>query len=164
MDVQELIDREQIRDVIHRLCRGMDRVDEHLMRSSYHPGALDRHGALDGPAETFVDNLLAHNMYTAMWHGVSNILIDFQGGNLAQAETYVTAHCYQRAGSQPHGDVIVYVGRYRDRFERQNGEWRIAERVVILDWSEQRPISEAENARTFIVGRRDSSDPTYQPR
>ncbi|MWA04835.1 nuclear transport factor 2 family protein [Actinomadura sp. LD22] len=162
MDVQELIDREQIRDVINRLSRGMDRLDESLLRGSYHPGAFDRHGATDGLAEDFVNQFLANNRLTALWHGINNVLIDFHGNDAAQAESYVTAYCYQRDGSEPRGNLITYVGRYRDRLERRDDEWRITERVVILDWSEQRPIVESDIADKFVSGRRDSSDPTYQ--
>ena len=31
--------------------------------------------------------------------------------------------------------------RYRDRYRRNEGEWRIAERRVLVDWTETRPVN-----------------------
>ena len=39
MNVDDLVARERIRDVIHRYARGVDRRDYELVRSCYHPGA-----------------------------------------------------------------------------------------------------------------------------
>jgi len=34
--------------------------------------------------------------------------------------------------------VTLVGGRYIDRFEERNGEWRILARVVTMEWSEHR--------------------------
>jgi hypothetical protein len=37
--------------------------------------------------------------------------------------------------------VTLVGGRYIDRFEERNGEWRILARVVTMEWSEHRPAA-----------------------
>ena len=54
-DIGQLWDREMIRDCLYRYCRGIDRVDEALLRSAYWPDGTDTHGAYRGSASGFVD-------------------------------------------------------------------------------------------------------------
>jgi hypothetical protein len=44
---------------------------------------------------------------------------------------------------QPKGGYLEYIlaGRYLDRMERRNGEWKIAHRVVACDWNRFYPDS-----------------------
>ena len=56
--VQELLDREAIRDCLYRYCRGIDRLDEQALRSAYWEDATDRHGAYQGPASGFIQHAL----------------------------------------------------------------------------------------------------------
>jgi hypothetical protein len=51
---QELQDKAEIREVHMRYCRGIDRMDFDLVRSCYHPDAIDRHGAYEGGVEGFI--------------------------------------------------------------------------------------------------------------
>ena len=43
--IQEIIDRESIRDLVHMYCRAADRHDHELMRELYHEDAHDDHGS-----------------------------------------------------------------------------------------------------------------------
>jgi ketosteroid isomerase-like protein len=61
-------------------------------------------------------------------HIVTNIVIDDHGGNVAEAQSYLTV--VVRAAS---GHSIVATGRYRDQLVLQGGSWRIRLREVILD-------------------------------
>ena len=40
----ELLDERDIRDVLLRYCRGVDRCDAELVATCFHPDALDDHG------------------------------------------------------------------------------------------------------------------------
>ncbi|MBT5754390.1 MAG: SnoaL-like domain-containing protein [Acidimicrobiaceae bacterium] len=42
--LRALIDKDEIRDVLMRYGRGVDRLDEELLRSCYHPDSHDDHG------------------------------------------------------------------------------------------------------------------------
>src|SRR4051794_1228570 len=53
--VEELWDREAIRQCIHRYARGVDRFDRELILSAFHPDALDEHGKFVGNPKEFVD-------------------------------------------------------------------------------------------------------------
>jgi hypothetical protein len=56
--VQELLDKQEIYEVLMRYCRAIDRGDEPLMRSVYHPDGIDHHGIFDGKASDFCEFLL----------------------------------------------------------------------------------------------------------
>jgi hypothetical protein len=161
MGLQELLDREAIRDVIYRYSRGADRHDEALLRSVYHPGARDNHGTFDGLAEDFVTYIMQSGGagFTAGQHHIGNILIDLDG-DVARVESVFV--CYLVTDDEDGRHIDVLGGRYWDRFERRDSVWKIADRTVLLDWSEQRrDIVEPPFAKAFVPGRRDATDPTY---
>jgi ketosteroid isomerase-like protein len=132
--VQTLLDKEEIRDVTYRFARGVDRHDWELIRSCYHEDAIDNHGVFDGPANEYIA-WAAENvpeLAEATTHHVSNGLIDVQG-DVAVCETYVlAAHRYTRENGE-RADFLCGA-RYVDRFERRDGEWRIARRQLLWDW------------------------------
>jgi SnoaL-like domain len=162
----ELRDREAIRDCIFRYCRGIDRADEATLRSSYWPDATDCHGSYNGPVEGFFQWALsvfktgARNV-----HQVSNILIEFKGDSKAVVESYFLA--LQR-GPDRNGVSRQFqmAGRYCDLFEKRNGEWRVAKRVVAFDWVEEQPAPDkTEDARFGSrrpIGGSFPNDPIYE--
>jgi hypothetical protein len=52
---ETLLDREAIREVMARYCRGIDRLDVELIKSAYHPDAFDDHGPFKGLRDDFVE-------------------------------------------------------------------------------------------------------------
>jgi hypothetical protein len=64
-------------------------------------------------------------------HALAQSVIDLQG-DAALAETHVTS--YHRINMGEEERDIVIGGRYLDRLERRDGEWRIAKRVMLYDW------------------------------
>lgn len=163
--LRELLDREAIRDCLHRYCRGIDRADEQALRSSYWPDAHDSHGAYAGPVEGFVQMALAVFRTGARnIHQVSNILIEFDGASAAAVETYFNA--LQR-GPDREGTVRQFLlcGRYCDRFEKRGNEWRVARRTVVYDWVEEQTPPERTEAERFgarrPIGGAWPDDPVY---
>ena len=174
--VGELCDREAIRQCIHRYARGVDRFDRELILSAFHPDALDEHGKFVGTREEFVDWALGQHggAHLSHQHCLLNHSCELDG-DTAHAETYFMFVSMNRAGRP----VTIGGGRYVDRLERRDGDWRIAVRVCLRDWSQmdERPdmddlssftstralLSEVE--RAFMnAGRRparDRSDPSY---
>ena len=52
-------------------------------------------------------------------------------------------------------------GRYLDRLERRNGEWRISHRITVMELAQYLPRSD-EPPEAFVgLGRRDHTDPSY---
>lgn len=147
--LQQLIDREAIRDCLYRYCRGIDRADEATLRSTYWPDAHDSHGAYVGSAEGFIEMARAvFKTNPRNIHQVSNILIEFDGPNAAAVETYFNA--LQRAPDR-QGTVrqVLLCGRYCDRFEKRGGEWRVADRTVVYDWVEEQDAPAEPEAKRF---------------
>lgn len=145
----ELFDREAIRDCIYRYCRGIDRADEAALRSTYWEDAHDCHGAYDGPAEGFIRYAVdVFRTGPRNVHQVSNILIEFAGPLVAAVESYFSA--LQR-GPDREGKVRQYLlaGRYCDRFEKRDGEWRVASRTVVYDWVEEQVPPEGDEETRF---------------
>ena len=163
---EELVARELIRDCLYRYARGIDRADEAALASAYWPGARDCHGAYDGPVEGFID--WARRVWATgarNVHVVSNILIDLDGPDRAHVESYFTA--YQRgAGADGVVRQFLLTGRYCDRFEARQGEWRIAERLVVYDWVEEQTPPEADEPTRFgprqPIGSAFPNDPVYR--
>jgi len=133
--LQALLDREAIRDCLYRYCRGIDRADEAALRSAYWEDATDCHGAWNGSAAGFIAQALQRLRQDGRRvHQVANILIELQG-DVAAVESYFMA-LQAPAGRSARETFLC--GRYVDRFERRQGEWRIAARTVVYDWIEER--------------------------
>ncbi|MFD1554627.1 nuclear transport factor 2 family protein [Paraburkholderia silviterrae] len=160
--LQQLLDEAEIRRVHLRYCRGIDRMDWDLVRSCYHPDAIDRHGAYNGGVEGFIDwaaELLPS--FESTQHFTGNQYVEVHG-DAAFAEHYAQAlHRTKPAGDKPAMDWLVNI-RYVDRMERRNGEWRIADRVVVLDSQRSDPVPhDLAPLENFTLGRRDKQDPSY---
>ena len=128
---EEWADREAIRDCLSRYSRAIDRCDMALLSTAYWPGAMDHHSGFTGTIEEFI--AWAEPRLRAMPHSVhmlGNILIRVEG-DTARVETY-----FWSVNVLAEGEVreALVCGRYLDRFERRNDEWRIAERMVVHDW------------------------------
>jgi hypothetical protein len=164
LTVDELVARAEITDVVKRLARGTDRLDEELMASCYHPDGFDDHNAFRGSGVEFarwVCEVLPN--FVATHHFIADPYIrldsrDGEVGDVAHVDTYCEAH---HVGTD--SDMVLGL-RYVDRFERRNGRWLIAKRVCAFDWSytipfdpERRYVFEPD----FTVGRRDRTDITY---
>lgn len=164
--LQELVDREAIRDCMYRYCRGIDRADEMALRSSYWPEAQELHGIYNGSSEGFISFALeVFKTKPRNIHIVSNILIEFLSQTSAAVESYFTA---LQCGPDRMGTIRQYliVGRYCDRFEKRGDEWRVIERVVTYDWlEEQTPPAESEEVRfgtRLPIGKAYPDDPIYR--
>lgn len=129
----ELTDREAIRDCLYRYARGIDRCDEELLRSAYWEDAIDDHLEFSGTREEFLAYALPGlRSMDQRQHIIANVLIRIDGA-AADVESYF--YGYQRM-RMPDGKPRDFIGagRYLDRFEMRDDEWRIARRMVMTDW------------------------------
>jgi hypothetical protein len=136
---EELVDREAIRECLYRYARGVDRLDAEMVRSAYWPDALDNHLEFNGSTEQFI--AWAFPIMRTMdqtLHTISNILLTLRGTQ-ADAESYYYG-LHRMNGPQGKFDVIG-AGRYLDKLERRDGEWRIIKRTVVVDWFRTYPDS-----------------------
>lgn len=132
MDENYLRDREEILEVTRRYARGADRQDLELMRSCYHPGAIDHHVGYDGPIEGFIDYLAKIlGPETGTHHMLGHQIVEIDG-DVARVESYCINTHWDRGDQNPERNYTA-ISRMIDRFERRNGEWRIAERWATRD-------------------------------
>lgn len=163
-----LLDKQEIEEVVLRYCRGIDRRDFELVRSCYHPDARDHHGSFSGGVDeyiTWVEKLTAR--YLSTMHLIGNVLIELDASapgdetRAAVSETYgVSLH--RSADPKPYMNLATGF-RYLDRFERRDGDWRIAERTAIGEWSIEIPQDRWwKIPEDHLSGRRDKSDVLYR--
>ena len=150
-DLQSMLDREAIRDVLMRYCRGIDRCDGALLEGVYWPEAIDDHGNFRGNRAEFIAWVLPllRERMDQTTHFLGNILITLDGDS-AGVESYFEAyHRIRRDGAAPYDAVLG--GRYIDRMEKRGGEWRIADRIAVYDWARDYPDS-ADWSSTDVLG------------
>ena len=129
--LQTLWAEREIRQVIAIACRGLDRRDDALLASAFHPRARVDQGAFSGNAEdfaSFVIDALASAGFTMGAHHVTTSQVELDGST-AHAETYVFGTAAK--GGQDGTAVVLSVGRYDDVFELRDGAWRIAQRTYV---------------------------------
>jgi hypothetical protein len=166
MTLEELVDREAIRDCLARYCRGVDRLDRDLMASTYWPGAEDDHGPLfRGTAEDFIERAVSRaGLMEQTQHVLGQSIFRFEG-TTARVETYATA--YHRVRRKDRDPYDLYVGaRLFDHFEKRGDEWRVARRKLVQDWFREFPDS-ADWSKGFFggpwpMGSRNAEDPSYE--
>ncbi len=165
--------KESIQNALLRYCRGVDRRDFELMRSAYHPDAVDDHGGYRGD----VPGLLRwveerHRGVEQSMHFLGNCIIEITGDE-AVVETYCVL--YQRLATS-NGDATAKLGfttsgsgnqmtlrcRYVDRFSCRHEEWRIAQRLVVYESvSFENVDAGAPFGPGLTVARRDGGDALY---
>lgn len=125
-----------------RYSHGVDRLDLDVMRSAYWPDATDDHGVFVGNAWEFCDMVVrTHGRYLSTMHCVMNHLIELQPGQSeAHGEVYNVTYLHRLDGEQAVLDT--WWGRYLDRYEQRDGEWRIAHRTCVHEWTTSTPIAQ----------------------
>ncbi|KAI8932199.1 hypothetical protein NX059_011079 [Plenodomus lindquistii] len=129
------LEKQKLHENLFSCCRGVDRFDAGLIRSTYWPDSTDDHGVYVGPglkwAETgfaWKDKVLSNN------HRVSNVLIEING-NQAKRE-----RMFMNMVNMKEPALSCFLGgHYRDLCEKRNGELKILNRLCIWDCFEHYP-------------------------
>jgi hypothetical protein len=129
-DVKFLMDRQAILDCIARHARGHDRHDTELLTSTYHADGIDEHGFTinKGPEYAKWANAIHTAGAKLHTHNITTHLCEIDG-DVAHAESYVIVALLNNDGESAR----LISGRYIDRLERREGEWRIALRRSTVD-------------------------------
>ncbi len=131
--LEALWDREAIRNCLIRYCRGIDRCDREMLRGVYWPDGTDEHQTFSGNAYDFIDWCLPLTARAERtMHTVSNVLIDMRGPR-AKVESHFYAYECLRKKDGTQFEMIVG-GRYLDTMEKRGDEWRILNRLLVIDW------------------------------
>lgn len=147
-DISRLVAREEIRELILRWCRAIDRLDLDAIREVFHPDAYDDHGSFKGGVDALIAWIAErHRSIPFSMHAVTNSLVDFLAEDEALAESYCIA--MQKYPAESRGALESLVGeldmpankaldmsiacRYVDIVTRREGCWKIARRTVVFD-------------------------------
>ena len=131
--------RLDIAELLARYCRGIDRCDaDELDRVFADDASLDYGSGAQGKAAACAGLLAAVGAMRLTQHAIGNVIIEFDGSR-ARTETYCVAlHILGEPGSETE---MTVGGRYLDTLDRRTGEWRIVERLYVMDWNRQRPAT-----------------------
>ncbi|HEX7751495.1 MAG TPA: nuclear transport factor 2 family protein [Novosphingobium sp.] len=158
-EIQALIDKDAIRDLIHAYCRAVDRLDVALGHSVWHADGYADYGAgyYRGPGRGVIDTICEHHLgLLSHAHRVTNILIALDGDD-AGSESYVAATLRLEREGKPH-EIAVHA-RYLDRWQRRAGRWGLLHRVVVFDHQDIREVMALPGHG--LPAARDASDPSY---
>ncbi|MCE2392825.1 MAG: nuclear transport factor 2 family protein [Proteobacteria bacterium] len=156
--VQELLDKQAIREVIYRYSRGLDRMDKEMAYSVWHPdGTALYHDIFEGTGHEFVDWVWeAHEAMESHSHQMTNILIEV-AGDRAVSETYAIVSLRRLPDENGHSAELVSRSRYLDRWSKRDGRWAIDHRIHVSDLQLEDGVSRPGDAES----RRDPADPSF---
>ena len=148
-DIQYLLDRAAIHDVLARYYQGLDQGKQEQVRNCFTEDVRAKFD--DRPLAVGIDALMESfsvfkNHKSGAWkittHFMGNLNFNRLEGDVAETETNAIAFLVLPGGS-PEGkeQVAMRSLRYLDRLRRTKDGWRICERLHTLDWSCHVPSS-----------------------
>ena len=145
-DVQYLMDRAAIHDLLTRYFQGLDRADREQIRSCFTDDIQAHYD--DRPPSKGIEELMAgFRTFKRIAEGKMKITTHFMGnlnftlleGDVAETQTNAIAFLVEPGVAT---DLVSMRSlRYIDRMRRQENGWRISDRVHTLDWSCQMPTN-----------------------
>lgn len=131
---------DELKHLVQLYASAMDRSEPELLRE-----ILTEDIVLVGPgfAVNGIDAACAvpaglKERFVATRHVVHNQSVTIDGDS-AEGETYSTASHVSHSESG-EAQVLVWEIRYQDQFRKDDGQWRISRRELLIDWTETRPI------------------------
>jgi hypothetical protein len=152
-------DELEVRELLARYSRGVDRADWDLLRSCFADDAVVDYGQIRGTADeliTFIRRELGEMHALMHMQGQSWIQLD---GDHGASETYVNA--FHRAQTADGLQDIIVHGRYLDSLERRDGRWVIVRRTMVDDATTVAPVLGIIDDPALIPGARGHTDPSY---
>lgn len=169
--VQAIADHRAVWDRELLYTRGLDRHDEELINDTFWPDAEASYGTLVSMDEFAVWANESHAEYAAHQHHVTGVSVDV-GGDTAHEEGYIvyssnverdTARDTRGASTPgrvvPNSYATLGSGRYVNRYERRNGEWRIRVHEYVHDVSMR--LEAVDLCAHGCLGRWDRTDISY---
>jgi SnoaL-like domain len=159
--VRQLKDRQDILDCIQRESRARDRQDSAQIESCWWEDGVDEHGPVitripDYAARANMGHAMNFNMTS---HNITNHICELDG-DTAHCESYVIGGLFWLDGKT----TTMAFGRYLDRLEKRNGEWRMHTRKCTIEMSADTDGTwvHSKNVKGFLKARWDGKDPSYE--
>ncbi len=161
--LEHLLDRQDIVDCLVRFCRGLDRFDRELFLAAFHSDAIVDAGEFVGGPDALYD--WASAMHEAGQFSTLHNLLNHSceiDGDVAHAETYYLFTARNRDGTN-----WIAGGRYIDRLQRREGQWKIALRYNVVEWSglipaTAIPFEDVPGVHENGAPSRSKEDPSYR--
>ena len=168
-DLAEMRAEREIRNMVLRYMRGVDRKDYELMASVYHDDAVEDHGPIKGSPRDFIEWVRKrHETIDQAMHFIGNCLVEFDGDR-AFVETYCIIVQHERTGTKNPGTgqpgmLRTAIGvRYVDRFEKRHGTWKVAHRMLVTEWFDEN-LGNTEFSPDWTKAQRSRDDAIYKIR
>jgi len=161
MNIEELLAKQEITDLVGNYMRGLDRLDKPLLRSTFFDNAETDYGFFQGGPDGFCDMAMnALREHLANHHMIGQVLIELDG-DTAYGEIYFQA--FHRIVTQGEERDLFIAGRYVDRYEKREGVWKIAFRSEVNDWARNDPATDDYFTATpdSLRGARNPDDASY---
>ena len=161
--MRDLLDRQAILECLKRNSRGNDRFDVDLVTSSYHADGVHELGEKQISGREYGEH--ANHAHAALFdstmHNVAMHTCEIDG-DVAHAESYNTGVFLDKGGET--GRILA--GRYIDRLEKRDGEWRIVLRratvEVAIEGKATLPNGALLPGSRYLKGSRHRGDPAVE--
>jgi hypothetical protein len=123
-------------------ARGADRNLPNLWEEIFVEDAVleGPHFRMEGRTAICASPAMLARDFLATQHRMANHFIDIDGA-AAKGEVYCVAeHLVLKDGARK---VLAWMIRYEDVYRKESGRWRIAHRILHIDWTETRTADPA---------------------
>jgi len=144
----EAADRVAVRELVEAYAHCADRRDAEGQMSLF---TVDTHFVVYMDAKSPTPSQELHsraalapvfadlNRYDATMHFIGQSTVFTLSGDQGSGQTYCLAHHLTIEGERRH--LMIAALRYLDRFVKEEGAWLFAERLLYVDWIEERALS-----------------------
>lgn len=163
--MQELLDKQAITELIYTYPRGLDRLDRDILLSIGHPDAKMKFGNTVFPSwSAYVDWLIkAHNDMVGNNHRITNILIKVDGDKAVSECTGTATLLVPKEGDASLYEERWMHSRYLDTWSRRDGKWALDDRKTVIDYRRISYVPTADVKKNYqIGGRTGRDDPSYK--
>ena len=163
--IQELLDKQAITELIYTYPRGLDRMDKDILLSIGHPDAKMKFGKTDFPSwAAYVDWLIkAHNDMVGNNHRITNILVKVNGDKAVSECTGTATLLVPKEGDPSLYEERWMHSRYLDTWSRRDGKWGLDDRKTVIDYRRISYVAAEEVKKNYQIGARTGrDDPSYK--
>jgi hypothetical protein len=162
--VEVLLSKQAITELLYKYPRGLDRLDRDLLLSLAHPDASMKFGKNSFPTwSAYVDWLIkAHTPMLGNNHRITNILIEVNGDTAVSESTGTATLLVKQEGREDQYEERWMHSRYLDKWSRRNGKWALDARQTVIDYRRISYVSAEEVKNRYEIGARTGrADPSY---
>ena len=137
--IQELVDKAGIREVMMRYARGIDRRDMDLIASTFTSDAYAKYGERESCGRDDIVSALrsSTSRFDRSTHSMGDQQVSISG-DTAEVETYAIDYLLYTVDGKQYQAVGGL--RYEDKMVRHDGGWLVQHRVLQIDWRRNSPV------------------------